>query len=138
MQIKTNNLNKNNQKSISSRICFFILIRHCCLNIFVHYAVVVKICEILLICFQIQKLHCEKQLSVIWEILSQKTAFCCALLKYLSAFHNHFVGDEGDKFTIGWLFIAAVNFQAEQIVDVFNFSSIPSHFNGMAHATLNF
>ena len=97
-----------------------------------------KFAKFYLFVFKFKSYTAKKQLSVIWKILSQKTAFCCALLKYLSAFHNHFVGDEGDKFTIGWLFIAAVNFQAKQIVDVFNFSSVPSHFNGMAHATLNF
>ena len=51
---------------------------------------------------------------------------------------KQFVCHESDKFAVGGLFVGCVDFDAENVVDVLDFASVPSNFDCMAYRSLDF
>ena len=66
---------------------------------------------------------------------SSKMQFILSLLEELGAFKQKFVCYERDKFTVGGFFVGGVDFNAENIVYVFDFSAIPCNFDCVAYCT---
>ena len=66
---------------------------------------------------------------------SSKMQFILSLLEESGAFKQKFVCYERDKFTIGGFFVGGVDFNAENIVYVFDFSAIPCNFDCVAYCT---
>ena len=69
---------------------------------------------------------------------SSKMQFILSLLEELGAFKQKFVCYERDKFTVGGFFVGSVNFDAENVVYIFNFTSVPCNFDCVANGTFDF
>ena len=51
---------------------------------------------------------------------------------------KQFVCHESDKFAVGGLFVGCVDFDAENVVYIFNFTSVPCNFDCVANGTFDF
>ena len=74
--------------------------------------------------------------SVMWmcypgTALGGQPPFCYLI------FQGQFVGNQGNKFTVGGLIVFAVDLKAEKLVDVFDSSAGPGNLNGVADRTLH-
>ena len=56
----------------------------------------------------------------------------------LGSFQYHLVRDKRDKFPVRGLIVCCVNLYAENAVDIFDFASVPCHFDCVAYGTLDF
>ena len=58
--------------------------------------------------------------------------FCSCTLE------KQFVRNQSDKFTVGGLFVGRIDFDAENVVDILDFASVPSNFDCVAYRAFDF
>ena len=62
----------------------------------------------------------------------------CGIRLLGDTLNQHFVGYESNKFSVGGLIVARIDFDSEHGIDVFNLAAAPSYFNGVADSSFHF
>lgn len=89
----------------------------------------------------IAKILCAVEIARTSAMLSNKLPFIASIatpFEQLCTFQQQLVCDERDKFAVGGFFVGSVNFDAENVVYIFNFTSVPCNFDCVANGTFDF